>query len=215
MQKVMPRRHDHTGKRFGKLTAIEIDESAGIPIRWFCLCDCGKRKSIKASHLVSGNVTSCASKGCIIRLGSSEREAILRTKEYRAWIRMKERCYASQSSHREKYRELNIQVCDRWKQSYSYFLVDVGRAPTPKHSLDRINTFGNYEPGNVRWATMKEQNRNKTNTTNVTIHGITKSAASWDDDMGYPKQTVYNRKRAGWSDYDAVMKPLRTKKQLT
>ncbi len=208
MRKGSPRRHDHTGKRFGKLTAVEVDKAAGIPIRWICVCDCGNKKSIRVSHLVDGNVTSCAAKECGIRGGSSERESMLRTKEYRTWIHMNERCYAPQSAHRENYRKLNIQVCEKWRNSYLDFLSDMGRAPTSKHTLDRIDPFGNYEPDNCRWATMLEQNRNKTNTLKVTIDGITRTASEWDILMGFPKQTVWWRVKNGWNDKDAVLTPL-------
>lgn len=74
---------------------------------------------------------------------------------------MKGRCYTPSTSHFELYGGRGVRVCEQWRGSFETFLADVGRKPTPKHSLDRIDTNGHYEPGNVRWATQKEQIANR------------------------------------------------------
>lgn len=80
-----------------------------------------------------------------------------RSKEHRAWVEMKRRC-----SSRPHYVKRGIKVCERWRESFLCFLADVGRAPSSTHTLDRFpNPAGNYEPGNVRWATMLEQRHNR------------------------------------------------------
>jgi len=81
-------------------------------------------------------------------------------KEYRAWKSMKARCYAP-SSKGSHYDTNNIQVCDRWRNSYDNFIADMGNAPSASHSLDRIDNNGNYEPQNCRWATNTVQTRNR------------------------------------------------------
>jgi hypothetical protein len=79
---------------------------------------------------------------------------------------MLDRCYLTKHVAYHRYGGRGIIVCDRWRASYTEFLSDVGRAPTPKHSLDRINNNGNYEPGNVKWSTPKQQAANRRNPTN-------------------------------------------------
>jgi hypothetical protein len=84
-----------------------------------------------------------------------------RTIEYEAWISMKGRCGNPNATGFKNYGGRGIIVCERWLKSYLAFLADMGRRPSPGHSIDRIDNDGNYEPGNVRWATRHEQNKNK------------------------------------------------------
>ena len=81
--------------------------------------------------------------------------------EYRSWYNMKHRCYYPQDKRYSRYGGRGIKVCERWLQSFTNFLSDMGRKPTPKHTLDRINNDGNYEPGNCRWVTVRENNYNR------------------------------------------------------
>jgi hypothetical protein len=84
-----------------------------------------------------------------------------RTPEYYAWVSMIRRCHAPRARNYRLYGARGITVCQRWRESFPTFLGDVGRKPSPDLSLDRIDNNGNYEPGNVRWATRSEQQRNK------------------------------------------------------
>lgn len=83
------------------------------------------------------------------------------TKEYRAWLAMKCRCSDDRRHNAHRYVGRGITVCERWNNSFESFLDDVGPAPTAKHSLGRINNDKNYEPGNCRWETAKEQAANR------------------------------------------------------
>ena len=84
-----------------------------------------------------------------------------RTKEYRAWAGMKDRCYNSNHIYYHRYGGRGIKICERWLNNFEAFLADVGPAPSSEHSIDRINNDGNYEPGNVKWSTVFEQNHNR------------------------------------------------------
>jgi hypothetical protein len=82
---------------------------------------------------------------------------------YHSWIAMIRRCHASSEPGYKNYGARGIKVCDRWRNSFVAFLADMGGRPSPKHTLDRINNDGNYEPGNCRWATRHEQRVNSRN----------------------------------------------------
>ncbi len=83
------------------------------------------------------------------------------TREYRAWASMKQRCHNPRTPAYPNYGGRGIEVCQSWRDSFEAFLADVGLRPSPKHSLDRIDNDGNYEPGNVRWANWDQQAANR------------------------------------------------------
>ena len=115
-----------------------------------------------------GNAITCriyrANKGIVKSCGCSRRkhgEGKGNTPEYRAWQQLKQRCLNSKHADFPSYGGRGILVCARWLDSYTNFLADMGRKPSPAHSLDRIDNNGNYEPDNVRWATWTEQRLNQ------------------------------------------------------
>lgn len=162
------------GDRFGRLTItgerIRRKGQSYFP----CACECGKRVFTRAASLKRNGVRSC---GCLKRDVASELQAKLKTKhgharrtyrlkstaEYRAWRAMKTRCLNPKSTRFDQWGGRGITICPQWlgPNGFTQFLADVGPKPSPSHSIDRIDNDGNYEPGNVRWATPTEQARNK------------------------------------------------------
>lgn len=157
--------HDITGQPFGRLTVREfVGRRSGSSV-WRCECECGGIVDVRRSNLISGNTRSC---GCMIVKRTVERSTVHgeasrggKSPEYKTWVGIIKRCTDPKAKGWPNYGGRGIHICDEWRHSYAAFLADVGRKPSPRHSIDRIDNDGNYEPGNVRWATRSEQNSNQ------------------------------------------------------
>ena len=119
--------------------------------------------------------------------------------EYSTWARIKRRCFKESNLDYDRYGGRGITMCKEWADNYESFLNDVGRRPSPNHSIDRIDNNGNYEPGNVRWATRSEQARNKRCNVNITCYGVTMCLAAWSETVGIHVNTLQNRINKGWA----------------
>lgn len=201
------------GKTFGYLTVVSREENGPRNrARWNCICSCGNATTVESCRLVGGYTKSC---GCyareLARKGDSRRtHGLSQTNEYNAWTQIKRRCLNSRSKDYAKYGGRGISICEKWL-SYEGFLADMGKRPTAKHSIDRIDNDGNYEPGNCRWATYTEQNRNRRNTLFVTIDEVTRPLREWSEISGINHVCIYERLRQGVDAKRAVFSPLGTK----
>lgn len=152
------------GTVFGRLTVQyrERGRNKFGQYRWSCMCSCGTPVSVTASALQSGGTRSC---GCLREEYYSTHQrhghgrAARRSATYRSWDHMIQRCTNPSNDNYRYYGGRGINVCPRWRD-FSMFLADMGERPFGR-SLDRIENDGNYEPGNCRWATAKEQQRNQ------------------------------------------------------
>ena len=133
------------------------------------------------------------------------------TPEYQAWIDMKHRCFNPNNKQYLYYGGRGIAVCDLWL-NLDNFLADMGTKPSPKHSLDRIDNNGDYSPKNCKWSTRVEQNNNQRTNRLITIENDTRTIAQWAKKMGYGENVIPRRLYRGWSEYKAVMTPVRQRK---
>jgi len=157
---------DITGHKYGKLTVLEKLSAyqASRTTKWLCRCDCGKETIVQKNNLRSGNTTSC---GCsnpprmrALKHGFTTADDDERRRLYYVWFQIIGRCTKRHYREWKNYGGRGIKVCDRWRLSFPSFIEDMGPRP-PGMTIDRINNDGNYEPGNCRWATQKQQQNNK------------------------------------------------------
>lgn len=125
--------------------------------------------------------------------------------EYNVWVLMRQRCNNEKNPAYWRYGGRGITICERWN-SFQNFIDDMGRRPTQKHSLDRIDNSRGYCPKNCRWATLVEQGSNKRNNRVITHpdSGRKFTASQWERHLGLPKGTIIGRLYLGWSDEKAL-----------
>jgi hypothetical protein len=205
---------DLTGEHFGRLTVVRYEGRNHRHRFWKCRCDCGGITVSRGDALASGLSKSC---GClnreiVSRSATKHGQAWPKcTPEYRAWAAILQRCFNHKSRAYRNYGARGIVVCDRWRESFDAFFSDVGNRPSKAHSLDRYpNNNGNYEPGNVRWATKRQQSQNTRATRNVTLEGLSLCITEWARRLGIAPNTLRYRVKAGWDIHRILNTPGRS-----
>ncbi|MEA3224481.1 MAG: hypothetical protein U9Q07_00915 [Planctomycetota bacterium] len=196
-----------TDQQFGRLTVLSEAEPVGYKRRWHCKCTCGRKTIVQQGNLRRGTTTSC---GCWLRERATTHGAASRgkkTPEYRVWRSLINRCTNPNVSNYHHYGGRGINVCPAWRD-FAVFLADMGPKPSPKHSIDRIDNEGDYEPGNTRWATRKQQNRNTRANHLLTFYGQTQCVTDWAGELKIHPSTLYARLRRGWPVERALTTPI-------
>ena len=179
---------NRVGQQFGKLIVVEQAGRNNLKkVLWKCKCECGKETVVTAGALVTKNTLSC---GCVkpnFKHGGWNRAS------YNSWRAMIRRCTKPQDKDYKRYGGIGITVCDRWL-SYVNFVADMGE-PVGNETLDRINTYGNYEPTNCRWASVAIQNRNiRVRPTSKSGHiGIQERGGKWMAQITAKKRKYYSK----------------------
>ena len=199
------------GHKYNRLTPVEFLGSDGRGHGlWKCVCDCGSANVIAVTaRLRNGYKKSC---GCLQREVRSTSHfkhghAATISREYNIWSGIKSRCLNPSALYFHRYGGRGISICSRWRESFSSFLEDMGRAPSDQHSIDRINNDGNYDPSNCRWATRKQQGRNTRKNRIVAINGKDMVFSEACEVYGIHWATAISRIKSGWSPEKAFMTP--------
>jgi hypothetical protein len=159
---------------------------------------CGKIRMCKPSVIADGKGKYC-SKECRAIGIRTHGESIggISSIEHKTWSSIKFRCLNPKSENFPRYGGRGITICDKWINNFAAFLSDVGRRPSDKHSIERINNNGNYEPGNVRWATKKEQGQNRRDNVVMTFNGETHCIKEWSRITGISERALGYRYKRG------------------
>lgn len=188
---------DLTGLQFHRLRVVSLQNIVNRKAYWLCQCECGKTKSVQTGNLRSGAVKSC---GCLQRERASESSTTHgstrnRTKpaEYGIWLGIKKRCLNPDTHAYHHYGGRGISIFPAWIDSFGSFFAYVGKRPSVNLTIERIDNNGNYEPGNIRWATRTEQCNNTRRNTFLEFQGERKTVANWARQLGINVQTLWSR----------------------
>ena len=178
------------GKTYGRLTVVKRTGR-----RVLCKCSCGTTKEVDRFSVLRGDTQSC---GCLQKERTRETSTTHgghRLPEYRVWRNILSRCYNKNDPRYDRYGGRGITVYSGWRRSFEAFLRDVGPRPGFGYSIDRIDNDRGYEPGNMRWATAKEQARNRSTNKLVTHNNKTQTIAEWAEELELEFPTLARRLR--------------------
>lgn len=197
------------GERFGKLTVTKCLGSNGKKkIEWECVCDCGKTVVHTTSALNCGKIHSCGC-GLIEMYKKAKKNDPKDKKLYSRWLSIKDRCRNPKNAQYKNYGGRGITICPEWENDF-YAFRDWAflNGYDESLSIDRIDNDKGYSPDNCRWVDSKIQGNNRRTNHCVTIDGITKTIMQWSEIYGIKYDTINRRIRDGWSEQDAITKPI-------
>lgn len=189
---------DITGNRYGRLTVIQrCGTSSDNRPQWLCKCDCGNSVVVRGYLLKNNKTKSC---GCYHReqaraQGKSKaKHNLSSTRLYNIWKDMQNRCYSEKHKSYKHYGGRGIKVCDEWLTDFELFYNwAINSGYSDSLTIDRIDVNGNYEPGNCKWATYKEQANNTRKNHYITYNGETKTLTQWAEYLNIKPKTLSAR----------------------
>ena len=200
-----------TGQRFGELRVLRRARSISRNAAWLCRCSCGQQVIVRMDRLTLGLKKACCINGHrspAIHPYSGWRE---HPHEYQSWKSMHARCRDKGYKGFAYYGGRGIKVCEQWKK-FPQFLADMGPKPTPAHTIERKDVNGNYEPGNCRWATLREQARNTRRSLYVEHEGKRRLLIELCEALQVSYSRVSGRLKIGWHLEQALRVPMPPRK---
>lgn len=203
------------GDKYGRLTILKEIEPVILPYgtyrQFLCKCDCGNETTTTLNLLRQGKKKSC---GClfkernpkILKPKSRITYKMENTRLYHIWCGMKQRCYNKNKKGYKNYGGRNIQICDEWLKFENFYSWAISNGYEDNLTIDRIDSNGNYEPSNCRWASWKQQENNKRTNRYITVKGETKTLSEWSRVTGLGKETIRWRLENGWG-IDKIFQP--------
>ena len=194
----MPDFIDLTGQKLGKLIVLKRSNFKGKGkkphIYWDCVCECGNKCAYRGDRFKVNKTIHC---GCLTN-NHVLTHGMTKTREYQVWQQMKVRVSDTKWNHKKYYFDKGIDIDPRWEKSFEAFYEDMGDTPSPTHSIDRINNALGYWKFNCRWATRKEQQRNRDCNRLLTYKNKTQCIADWADELKIEKALIDQRLANGW-----------------
>ena len=196
-------------QKFGRLTVISQEKSKGGKTIWKCLCDCGNITTVTSTNLTCGKINSC---GCLRKEQITHRNTthnLTKTQIYKVWKSIKQRCYNKKLPCYKNYGGRGICVCEEWINSFeSFYDWSMKNGYTDSMTIERKDNDGNYCPGNCRWATQKEQCRNRSTNAVFEYMGEKHILTEWCEILNLEYKLVHNRiRKHGWSFERAISTP--------
>lgn len=199
--------HHSAGEVFGRLTILGPAPRLGRDRAWLCRCSCGAEKPVRGVSLRNGDIVSCGCHSAELARKRQYRHGLCDDPIYNSFCSIKSRCTNPNNQDWDLYGGRGIR-CD-FRSAQELFCV-LGPRPSPEHSVDRYpNQNGHYQPGNVRWATQEQQNRNRRSNRLIEYQGRIMCIADWADATGLNANMIRRRLNRGWSVKDALTKPSR------
>lgn len=195
----------HVGEVHGNWTELGARFRKDSQRHLHVVCRCGKCGSNSVVRACTLGSKSSSCRNCATRIHGQHG-----SREYRIWESMKGRCLRKTDTRFDDYGGRGIQICERW-MSFQNFYADMGPRPSSRHSIDRIDVNGHYEPGNCRWATRKQQQRNMRSNRLFTINEQTLCLAEWCEKYGTTPRRVESRLRRGWDIERALTAPIHSR----
>ena len=194
----MPPLKDLIGKRFGRLVVIKrVENDKHNKVQWLCQCDCGNKKIIGSAQLLAGQTISCGcyhKEICVKNLKNKNNHKLSKTRLYRIYAGIKERCLNINLKAYKNYGGRGIKVCKEWKNDFmNFYNWAINNGYSDDLTIDRIDVNGNYEPNNCRWVTKKVQNRNTRANRNITYNGETHCVTEWAEILNINRTILNDR----------------------
>ena len=203
---------DITGKTFGNLTVIErLPNEKGGVVRWKCRCSCGKYTTVRSSNLKSGLVKSC---GCLKHIAPNKTHGASKTRLYRIYASIKDRCYNPHAVAFHRYGGRGITMCEEWHKFENFRRWALENGYRDGLTIERKNVDRNYEPDNCEWITLSQQAMNRSSNLKFTHNGKTQILSEWVKELGLSYSLIHNRiYRLGWDFERAISTPSDVKKR--
>lgn len=188
------KKHNLIGNKYGFLLVVSSAGSRRVGKQthawWLARCDCGVELEVRASRLKEGSTRSC---GHLSRTGGKVKHGMSRSKVYRVWQQIHQRCSNPNNRSFKNYGARGIKVCERW-HTFDNFYKDMG-SPPPKFTLDRVDNSGDYEPDNCEWVTYIDQANNRRTNVSITHKDKTMTLSQWARELNINENTLRTRYR--------------------